>query len=77
MSNRSIIIIYIIYTYMINLLPLRLIIIRTYERDSDNITPQLLLKYWHFKNNFIPSLILFKIEKIKKNKSVCVCLYVH
>ena len=51
---------------MINLLPLRLIIIPTYERDSDNITPQLLLKYWHFKNNFIPSLILFKIEKIKR-----------
>ena len=35
MSNRSMIIIYIIYTYMINLLPLRLIFIRTYERDSD------------------------------------------
>ena len=34
MSNRSVIIIY-IYIYMINLLPLRLIFIRTYERDSD------------------------------------------
>ena len=43
MSNRSMIIIYIIiiimriyiHVYMINLLPLRLICIRTYERDSD------------------------------------------
>ena len=35
MSNRSMIIIHIIYTYMINLLPLRLIFIQTYERDSD------------------------------------------
>ena len=35
MSNRSMIIIYIICTYMINLLPLRLIFIRTYERDSE------------------------------------------
>ena len=37
MSNRSMIIIYIIrvHTYMINLLLLRLIFIRTYERGSD------------------------------------------
>ena len=34
-SNRSVIIIYIYIYILINLLPLRLIFIRTYERDSD------------------------------------------